>query len=464
MSLPSHDNRRDESAAEEAKGSEAQTGRRLTGLAAAGITPAPKRKETPGEGGEGHPKGAKGEAEGGAVASAGSKNKKDSKKNPRKGSRKSREPKKSFEDMTAAERREAKEQKKRKRILAGAVTGGLTVVAASIFVLTVDLGGIFDDEAAGGDALEDDQRGTGGRGALEDDAASEASDAPSDEGFPTDLDLYLREGYNSVENQQALNSWEDEYLDLDSWEELETDDGVISFEDWDVEANSPTDERRELSPGDEGYEEAQGWIYRDNAESAYRSGYIGDISQNWPSRGMGYTNNPELEQLEDGSLNPWYSYVVAEDVQWFFGHNLQRLLNPVYGGWFYWHEAPEEIGLTNFRELFTADWWDENIENGDVSNLPIYADWDNNNYGLDNEVGTYGWFGEVTDAEVEITEGEDGLSVIDATLYIEYSALSGGDTISRDAQLDIQVIPNTEDTEDINNRMLISSAQLSVGE
>lgn len=454
MSLPSDDTRREEQKTPKGQSSNAETGRKPSGLAAAsGIESAQKRKEATEKGGERSEEGKKRKKESGAVATASA---------PQGKKDKEKKEKKDPSEMSAAERRELKEQNKKRRIVAGSVVGGLVVVAGTVFVLTVDVGDMFDNFGSSGEVLEDEGGNVSGRGALEDERGQDESLSAAEEGFPVDIDEYLKTGYNSVENTSFTNAWEDEYLDPNGWQPLETEDGVIEFDDWDVEANAPSDPRRDLSPGDEGYEDAMGWIYRDNAEQEYRHGYIGDIAQNWPAREMGYTNNPDREVDDDGMPNPWYSYVLAEDVQWFFGNNLQRIINPVYGGWFYDHENPQDMDTSVFRELFTEGWWEENIEDGDASNLPIFADWNNDSYG-GQEVGTYGWFGEVVDSNVEVVPDEEGYSVINATLDLEYSALSsGGDTITREAQLDIQVIPNQEDTDDINNRFLISNAQLTV--
>lgn len=443
MSLPRDDDaKRDEN-------SEDTAGNKPRGLGAAGIVPTGESKKTV-------------DADN-TVNGEGSSSSEDRKIGAGEPAEEKRPKKKPVSEMTADERREHKEQTKKRRVLVGSIVGGLVVALVAVLILTVDFGSLIEDDDTGGDELVDDGgEMEGERGPLTDDGGE--SGGGSEQGFPMELDGYLEEGYNSANNEESLNAYESSWSDTEDWNPPELDEnGTVTFDEWDQEANAPADPRRELSPGDDGYAEAQGWIYRDNAEQEYRDGYIGDIAQYWPSREQGFTNNSELFHLEDGSMNPWFSYVVAEDVQWFFGNNLQRLLNPVYGGWFYDHSEPKNIDLTLMQELFTDEWWNENIVEGDASNLPIYADWEDNDYGVD-DVGSYGWFGDITDTNLEVAQNDEGDNIINGRIFIEYHAVdSDNDSLeTREAQLDIQVIPNREDPADVNNRLLINEAELTM--
>ena len=194
-------------------------------------------------------------------------------------------------------------------------------------------------------------------------------------------------------------------------------------------------------------------------------------ASHFASRDTGFTNNPDELFSEDGSRNWDYSFVLAEDIEFFFGHNLERLINPVYGDWVD-HQYPDSglLNIAPLRPMFTEGWWIENIEEGDDSNLPIFADWNDDNYAayIDDDVELISegprWVGNVDDYQFELVETFDGRSFaleVEMDLsYTSYTENSG--TVELPASLDITLVPNYDNPDLQNYRLAISSAELSI--
>lgn len=107
-------------------------------------------------------------------------------------------------------------------------------------------------------------------------------------------------------------------------------------------------------------------------------------------------SNPKLTddvskwKNSDGTLNPDYSYITAENVIPLIRDDLERLVNPVYGGWTSLQNASrlnvdghqDNSSWGKFADMFASNVArGMNDEAGVRKVAPVFADWDRNQYG-----------------------------------------------------------------------------------
>lgn len=383
-------------------------------------------------------------------------------------------------EAEASDKEEEQDSRKRRRknaLIIGGSTLGLVVLAGGIITAVNDPLDWFGDSNDYSDGVVDDtQQPDGATGPPVDDSGEPASTRPTD--YPIDIPEFAEGPYNSMVNEESREDYMEEWaswelpegyeaLTLEEAEEAEM--GALEGEasEWLEDLGRSADPR--LDDEDSEY---VGYQWRDSIEEWARLNVpnMESISFQYPSRADNFTNNPDFVYLEDDTFNPLYSFLLVEDIEYFFGNSVQRLLNPVFGEWamYQFPEGPFEsvVGdfpTNNFREMFTEEWWNENIENGDASNLPVLADWNEDNYGgMDLTDGGERWFGEITGHEISV-EGSDEDTEIMSSMNIEYTSYdSSGGTVSRTGELEITIVPNTENIADPNMRLIISDVAFSV--
>lgn len=192
--------------------------------------------------------------------------------------------------------------------------------------------------------------------------------------------------------------------------------------------------------------------------------------QNLPSRKTGFTDDTSKALLEDGTLNPLYSYWVEEGYNAKVGNALQRFVNPVFGGW-QGYQYPGVQAYANepntLRAAF-ADIFDpayvEAVGGEHVRHwLPLYADWDGNDYGMKGtllEDGTR-WMGVIDGVSQAFTydEGKQAYTV-DVTAQVTYHSWTLDQVkVTKKGVVTMSVKQGPED-----NRYLISNAKLEITE
>lgn len=102
------------------------------------------------------------------------------------------------------------------------------------------------------------------------------------------------------------------------------------------------------------------------------------------------TDDPSQYLLEDGSTNPNYSYLTGENTTAVIRDDMERLVNPVYGGWTFLQDnarldvdgTPQTVGSVNLLDMFDPDVVTGKDDEAGLRDLTkIYADWDANEYG-----------------------------------------------------------------------------------
>lgn len=102
------------------------------------------------------------------------------------------------------------------------------------------------------------------------------------------------------------------------------------------------------------------------------------------------TDDPSQYLLEDGSTNPNYSYLTGENTTAVIRDDMERLVNPVYGGWTFLQDnarldvdgTPQTVESVNLLDMFDSDVATGKDDEAGLRDLTkIYADWDANEYG-----------------------------------------------------------------------------------
>lgn len=189
-----------------------------------------------------------------------------------------------------------------------------------------------------------------------------------------------------------------------------------------------------------------------------------------PSEELGYTSDVNKVENADGTLNPWYSYQTKENMEYVFSTYTQRLINPIYGNWYMLPigqpgQVEASFNEATFKDMFTEDWWNKNIDANNHKQIPIMADWNGDNFGgLDlKDTGKGVFFGEIKSTNVEMEDAQSGNGVnLLITSDVEYVAFDKKNKkIKKNGELFIKLVPNEEST-DITHRALIDDAQLTL--
>lgn len=207
----------------------------------------------------------------------------------------------------------------------------------------------------------------------------------------------------------------------------------------------------------------QSWAQNDlNLSSVTNSGFV--------STAAGYTDDTNKAINSDGTINPKYSFLTNENINYIYSSDMNRLLNPVFGDWnlsqFSENKPISNRGVNVLKDMFTDNWWSNNIkENSDYSKLPIYADWAGNDYGMSFKSGTLArWYGELTSENIKMNVNSDGtFKNFDINNNVKYSAFGkDGSIMTKTGVLHLILVQNPKTTDNPTNRLLIDSATLSI--
>lgn len=197
---------------------------------------------------------------------------------------------------------------------------------------------------------------------------------------------------------------------------------------------------------------------------------IGTSANTLPSESAGYTSNTELETLPDGSINPDFSYWTLETYSAEVGSYIERLINPTFGGWssaqYASSPANKSLNYDELADMFTSDWLIANADKPYSEYMPVFADWNGNNYGMDNllETGPR-WYGEVVDSTSEfVFDDEKEQYTVDLTANIKFTAWGKDESkLEKTGTLTLKLVSNADGLNDnSSNRVLIDGASLKV--
>lgn len=190
--------------------------------------------------------------------------------------------------------------------------------------------------------------------------------------------------------------------------------------------------------------------------------------QGLPARSNGFTDDIDKVRLEDGTLNPQYSYWTLEGFNDSVFFNLQRMVNPVFGNWV-WAQMPEfdlETSRDLFKKVYDPEWFFNNSgEKPQAEWNPIFADWNNDDYGMTGsflEPDGPRWMGVVESVEVVLNfDNEKQEYSADVTANVKYS--SWGKTqdtvLEKNGTIAFKVVSGDE-----TDKYMIKDSKLTINE
>lgn len=191
-----------------------------------------------------------------------------------------------------------------------------------------------------------------------------------------------------------------------------------------------------------------------------------------PSEEAGFTSDFDKIKNEDGSLNPMYSYWTKESFIRETNQILTRLTNPIYGDWFeqqYTDGVGNPLDYDRMKEVFSNIISPSMLEpNNKSSSIPVYADWDRNNYGmgdqlLDVNVG-FRWMGEVESTNTVFTYNDaKGQYEVSMQLNVKFSAWSKDrKPLVKNGVIHLNLGANNENIVPSSNKVIIESGSLTI--
>lgn len=193
-----------------------------------------------------------------------------------------------------------------------------------------------------------------------------------------------------------------------------------------------------------------------------------------PSEAAGFTSDDSKVLNEDGTLNPFYTYWTKELFIKETNDILSRITNPVYGDWEYYqfsNSLKEESGYRILHQKF-ADIVPPYVNPETTrQQLPIYADWDKNDYGMGDVLNPLSqglrWYGNIDSTETTFTyNDEKGQYDVVMNLNVTYSAWSKDKKpLKKQGVISLNLAANTDNGDNIvpsSKKVIIKSGSLSV--
>lgn len=209
---------------------------------------------------------------------------------------------------------------------------------------------------------------------------------------------------------------------------------------------------------------------KENVEELYSSieaYYSGKALESYaltlPSEASGFTSDPAAEKLEDGTLNPMFSYWTKELFVQETGAMLERLINPTFGNW---AEDSNRGRLTNITynalsDLFSQKWLANNLES---SKLPVFVPPATTEISYLPE-GEQRWVGEVKNVTIDFAYDMSirNYRVTLVTDIVYTSWTQDQEKVTENAEIRLFLVPNQNEYENGSaNHIVIDESQIEV--
>ena len=174
-----------------------------------------------------------------------------------------------------------------------------------------------------------------------------------------------------------------------------------------------------------------------------------------PSELNGYSNHLPPE-------DDYYAYLTKDEALKISGEYIERLLNPQVGGWsdlqYPSGKAKENFNKNLFKDMFTPEYWSKYSTTSPQNYFPIYADWNEDNYGMNNLSDATRWTGRVVN--MQSTQPDFPEQTITVVADVEFAALNNnGTVITKTGRLALELVqPNQEGL----RPLLINEAKLTI--
>lgn len=185
------------------------------------------------------------------------------------------------------------------------------------------------------------------------------------------------------------------------------------------------------------------------------------------------TDNPSQYLLEDGSTNPNYSYLTGENTTAVIRDDMERLVNPVYGGWTFLQDDirqdvdgyPQDISSLALGEMFVPEVAGTMSDEQGVRNATkLYADWDSNQYGGEwsGKMSTVPIIGQVIDYECDYNIVGSMDDTINCTARVRYTGSvsdANGKKVVKNVDRTLKLNYRVNYDSSISRRILLDSVE-----
>lgn len=188
-----------------------------------------------------------------------------------------------------------------------------------------------------------------------------------------------------------------------------------------------------------------------------------------PSEEAGFTSDDNQQFDSSGNPNPFYSYWTAEEFQSYSHSYVERLMNPIYGGWarfqFPTYPANQTLDFSLFEDMFSDKYTSENQNKKYSEYLPIMADWNGDNYGGVNNLLSEGsrWYGTTSDVEV-VPEFDNNIQqyIVHYNAKVTFTSWTQDQSkLEKNGVLELTFIANAGENSS-PNKVLIDQAKLTM--
>lgn len=191
-----------------------------------------------------------------------------------------------------------------------------------------------------------------------------------------------------------------------------------------------------------------------------------------PSEAAGFTSDPSKAQLSDGTINPMFSYWTAEQFSGETRLILERLLNPRFGDWMMYEwgdsDANHRFNVQQFSDIFTARFMNGNAGKPYSEWVPVFADWNSNDYGMSKVLlvgGASRWFGQVTSSSTSFVYNDTTKQyTANFKANVVFTAWTKDQKkVQKHGVLTLKLVSNADNLNSSNNRVLVDGGSLKVG-
>lgn len=187
-----------------------------------------------------------------------------------------------------------------------------------------------------------------------------------------------------------------------------------------------------------------------------------------PSEAAGFTSDDGQVTDAEGNLNPAYSYWTKESYTAEVGQIVEKFINPIFGNWEKYEYAGSNPQGIDPAAQFPATFTDELLNSKQPVQdwLPIYADWNNNDYGRNDFSSTGGrWYGELESSTSTFKYDEDSSQyTVEFTGDVKFTAYDkDGGKVSEKGTLKLELVANPSGERGLGGKVLVNRSSLTIG-
>lgn len=172
---------------------------------------------------------------------------------------------------------------------------------------------------------------------------------------------------------------------------------------------------------------------------------FGDLTSGYPSEEGGFTSDKAKIFDDEGFPNIYYTTITKESIKYNVLSYLNRLINPIYGGWTEFQYGKEhkssELNESIYKDMFSSSFIEKN-----KNNMPFFTDKEANNYGyewIETKDNVYPRFIGIVDGISDI-ETDDSMNKITVTSSVSLYGNTKKEKITKKYKITMTLITNDE--------------------